>query len=127
VETVKADKSMTRHLEQRPNPSILRVEGSLRAPMHNELARRVETLLDRGERRLVLDLARLSEIDAAGVGELVEAFNRTSAAGGVLRIAHASRRVRTLLDLTGVSKLLTADPFANPSSVATIPRRVGCP
>jgi anti-sigma B factor antagonist len=115
VETAKADKFTMHHLEQCSDPSILRVEGSLRAPMHHELARRVETLLEGGERRLVLDLARLSEIDAAGVGELVEAFNRTSAAGGVLRIAHASRRVRTLLDLTGVSKLLREDPLANPS------------
>ena len=112
--TVKADKSVTRFLELCCGPSILRVEGSLRAPTHHKLARQVEALLDRGERRVVLDLATLSEIDAAGVGELVDALNRTRAAGAVLEIAHASRRVRTLLEITGVTKLLEADiPLSN--------------
>jgi anti-sigma B factor antagonist len=78
--------------------------------MHTELARRVQTQLDRGQRQLVLDLARVDEIDAAGVGELVRAFNRTSAAGGVLKIAHANTRIRRLLDVTGLMKLLAADP-----------------
>jgi anti-sigma B factor antagonist len=112
---VNADISITRHLEPRPHAAILRIEGPLRAPMHTEVARRVQALLDRGERQLILDLARVSEVDAAGVGELVRAFNRTSAAGGVLQIAHASGRVRTLLDVTGLSKLLAADPVPNPS------------
>jgi anti-anti-sigma factor len=76
--------------------------------MHADVARRVETRLDRGERWLVLDLRTVSEIDAAGVGELVRAFNRTRAAGAVLQIASASRRVQTLLDVTCVSKLLPA-------------------
>jgi anti-sigma B factor antagonist len=76
--------------------------------MHHELTRRVQRLLDRGERRVVLDLAGLSEIDAAGVGELVETFNRTNAAGGVLKITHANTRIQTLLDVTCVSTLLNA-------------------
>jgi hypothetical protein len=41
------------------------------------------------------------------MGELVRAFNSTSAAGGVLQEAHVTRRVRQLLDVTGVLKLLT--------------------
>jgi anti-anti-sigma factor len=77
--------------------------------MNGELGHRVEALLCRGERRVVLDLVRLTDIDAAGVGELVGAFNMTNAAGGILRIAHASRRVRHLLHVTGVLSLLSAD------------------
>jgi anti-sigma B factor antagonist len=76
--------------------------------MQTELRHRVDTLLDRGERWLVLDLRTLSGIDAAGVGELVRAFNRTRAAGGMLQVANTGRRVQTLLDVTGVSTLLTA-------------------
>jgi anti-anti-sigma factor len=107
---VNADTCTTRLFGRRPHASILRIEGPLYAPMHTELGRRVQTQLDLGQRQLVLDLARVDEIDAAGVGELVRAFNRTSAAGGVLQIAHANRRIRRLLDITGLLKLLAADP-----------------
>ena len=99
---------MTDPLEQCAHRSILEVEGTLRVPVNSELSQRIRALLSCGERRILLDLSRLSDIDAAGVGELVRAFNTTSAAGGVLQIAHASRRVRQLLDIAGVLKLLTA-------------------
>jgi len=75
--------------------------------LNSELSQRVQSLLSDGERRILLDLSRLSDIDAAGVGELVRAFNTTSAAGGVLQIAHASRRVRKVLQIAGVLKILT--------------------
>ena len=93
--------------EERQQPSIGHVEGTLRAPVSSELRRNVEGLIGQGVRRIRLDLSRLSEIDAAGVGELVRAFNSTSAAGGVLQVAHVTRRVRQLLDVTRVLKLLT--------------------
>ncbi len=87
--------------------SILPVEGALRAPATTTLRYRLDRMLEGGERRVVLDLAHLSAIDAAGIGELVRAFGRMQAAGGVLRIAHASRHVRALLHATGVFTLLS--------------------
>jgi anti-anti-sigma factor len=96
-------------MEQGTQVSVLQIEGTLRAPMNAELRHRVEALLCRGERQVVLDLVQLTDIDAAGVGELVGAFNVTTAAGGTLRIARANRRVRYLLDITGVSSVLSAE------------------
>jgi anti-anti-sigma factor len=57
-----------------------------------------------------LDLSGLSSIDAAGVGELVAVFNATKAAGGVLDISQTGRRVRRILEATGVYALLTVSP-----------------
>lgn len=96
-----------RHHHPRRRPSIVRLEGSLLASTHVALVPRVERLLARGERQLVLDLSRLSEIDAAGLGELVRAFSRTTEKGGVLRIVRPNRRVRALLDATHLSSVLT--------------------
>jgi anti-sigma B factor antagonist len=97
---------MTAAVDPRSHFSILPVEGALRAPLSANLRRRVEALLGRGQRQVVLDLADVSDIDAAGIGELVRAFTTMKAAGGVLQIAHASRRVRKLLHVTGVLTLL---------------------
>jgi len=66
-------------------------------------------MLRRGVRQIVVDLSRLSAIDAAGVGELVGTFNAARGAGGVLQVAHASRRVRHLLHVTGVLPFLAGD------------------
>jgi hypothetical protein len=44
------------------------------------------------------------------VGELVAVFNATKAAGGVLDISHAGRKVRQVLEATGVYALLTVSP-----------------
>lgn len=97
-------------LEQGTRPSILEVGRTLRVPVSSDLHRKVQALLSRGDRRILLDLARLSELDAAGVGELVRVFNSTSAARGILQIAHPTRGVRRLLQTAGLLQLLTAEP-----------------
>ncbi|SRR5712691_2290126 len=88
---------------RRPDVAVVTVEGPLRAPVSARLREGVEFLLERGERVIVLDLARVVGMDAAGVGELVRAFNLASAAGGTLRVADAPRRVRELLDRSRLS------------------------
>jgi anti-anti-sigma factor len=90
--------------------TVLEVDGGLRAPVSTELRERVTALLGRGERRIVLDLARLADIDAAGIGELVNVMNAANAAGAMLRIAQATRHVRRLLRATGLSGLLSDGP-----------------
>jgi anti-anti-sigma factor len=75
--------------------------------MDGDLRHRVRALLRRGERSLVLDLARVSRIDAAGVGELVRAYNMTLAANGVLRTVHANGWVREILSRVGLFEILT--------------------
>ena len=67
----------------------------------------MKDLLRRGERQIVLDLARVRSIDAAGVGQLVRVYNLTRAADGVLRIVHATRWVREILERVALLGLLT--------------------
>ena len=88
--------------------SMIQVIGTVRSPAESVLCPRVQELLQRGERRVLLDLSGVSDIDAAGVGELVCAFNAAVAAGGALEIASASPRVRQVLETAGVLRLLTA-------------------
>jgi anti-anti-sigma factor len=95
-------------VETDPETVTFRLDGRLAGPGACELHQRVQALLRCGQRRILLDLSRLSDIDAAGIGELISALTTTSAAGGVLQIAHASGHVRQLLDTAGVFTLLTA-------------------
>lgn len=87
--------------------SVLHIKGPLRVPVGSELRRSVSTLLRRGGRRILVDLSRVSALDAGGVGELVDAYNTTVAARGVFRIVAAAPRVRELLDRAGLVDLLS--------------------
>ena len=90
-------------------PYLLSVEGALRWPVGRDLRERVRCLLRRCARRILLDLDRVSRIDAAGVGELVRAYNMTTAVDGSLRIAGATGSVREVLERVGLFDLLSAD------------------
>jgi anti-anti-sigma factor len=88
--------------------TMLHVTGTLRSPADAVLCPKVQELLRRGERRVLLDLSGVSDIDAAGVGELIRAFDVAFGAGGALEIAAVSPRVHRVLETTGVLSLLTA-------------------
>ena len=83
------------------------LQGALRAPLDAELRRTVRGLLRRGDRLIVLDLAGVRRIDAAGVGELVRAYNMGVAAQGELLIVHSPARVREVLQRVGLFEILT--------------------
>jgi anti-anti-sigma factor len=106
-------------LAGRHGPAILHVEGSLRVPLGEELRQDVRTLLCRGERSIVLDLGRVSAIDAAGVGQLVRAYNLTRAVDGTLRIKHAAPKVREMLVRAGLFNRLSASSAQRPQAVAS--------
>jgi anti-anti-sigma factor len=73
-----------------------------RIPSNGELVQIVRACLRRGERKIVLDLAAVSTIDAAGIGELVRAYSVASAGNGVLRIVNANAWVRETLERVGL-------------------------
>jgi anti-anti-sigma factor len=93
--------------------AVLNVEGPLRAPVRSVMRHDVRALLRRGERRILVHLAQVSEIDAAGVGQLVRAYNMAVAANAVLRIIQVSTRVREVLSRVGLLDLLSPDSDEN--------------
>lgn len=98
--------------------SVVEVQGVLRVPLSSDLRSRVEAVLRRGHRRILLDLSALEVIDAAGIGELIQAYNMTSTEGGVLRIVGSHGRVRRLLEITGLFELLTHGVSPEQSALA---------
>jgi anti-anti-sigma factor len=87
------------------------VEGPLDARQGAKLLDEIQAWLCRGHRAIVLSLAEVSKIDAAGIGELARAYTLAVAAGGTLRITEPIPRVRELLDRVGLFDILTgSDP-----------------
>jgi anti-anti-sigma factor len=86
---------------------VLYLDGPLREPLDDELRRGVRGLLGRGARTIVVDLARVPAIDAAGLGEIVRAYTLTAAPGGALQIVHAAPWVQEMLERAGLYEILT--------------------
>ena len=73
-------------------------EGSME--LHNIL----RSLVEKGEKRILLNLANVTYIDSSGLGELVAGFTTLQKNGGELKILRLTERVKELMVIT---KLLT--------------------
>ena len=87
---------------------VVRVGDWLRLPFNARVPHIVRTLLRRGERNIVLDLACVSKIDAAGIGELVRAYNLAMGSNGTLRIANTNPWVLEMLERVDLYHRFTA-------------------
>jgi len=60
----------------------------------------IQRLLSEGSRHFVLQMRRLSFMDAEGLGQLVRVYNEVRRAGGSLKLSAPNQRIRTLLKIT---------------------------
>jgi len=64
------------------------------------LRKTVRDLLDKGKKKIVVNLAEVHYIDSSGVGELVGSFTATRNQGGDLKLANLTEKVHDLLQIT---------------------------
>ena len=65
-----------------------------------QLKDKVRSLMERGHRKLVVDLAGVSYVDSAGLGELVQAHATIKTKGGSLKLTRPAKRLKDLLTIT---------------------------
>jgi anti-sigma B factor antagonist len=64
----------------------------------------VRSIVSKGSKKILLNLAEVNYIDSSGLGELVSAFTAVKNAGGELKLLNLTKKVRDLLVIT---KLVT--------------------
>ena len=60
----------------------------------------VRELLERGHRKILLNLADVDYIDSSGIGELVSAYTAVRTASGEMKLLQLTRRVHDILQIT---------------------------
>jgi anti-sigma B factor antagonist len=65
---------------------------------------KIQSLLQQGHKKLLLDLGKVSYVDSAGLGQLVQVYATAKHHGGQLKLVNLTKRLK---DLLVVSKLLT--------------------
>jgi anti-sigma B factor antagonist len=95
------------HIDQRASGDVvvLDLKGKLTMGDGDELLRdKVNSLVQQGLKKIVLNLADVPYIDSAGLGEIVRTYTTVSRQGGSLKLLNLTKRIQDLLSIT---KLLT--------------------
>jgi anti-sigma B factor antagonist len=88
------------------NVAIITVDGDITLNKGGDvlLKDKVQSLIQQGQKNIVIDLGGVSSVDSAGLGQLVHAYATTKNKGGALKLLNVTKRLR---DLLVVTKLLT--------------------
>jgi len=85
--------------------AVIDMVGKLTLSEGDELLRdKVNSLIQQGQRKLILNLAEVPYIDSAGLGEIVRTYTTVSRQGGSLKLLNLTKRIQ---DLLAITKLLT--------------------
>lgn len=94
-------------IEERANGDvmILDLKGKLTIGEGDELLKdKVNSLIQQGHRKLLLNLEGVPYVDSAGLGEIVRTYTTVSRQGGKLKLLNLTKRIE---DLLAITKLLT--------------------
>jgi anti-sigma B factor antagonist len=94
-------------IEERPTEGvmILDIKGKLTIGEDVELVKdKINSLIQQGEKKLLLNLAEVPYVDSAGLGEIVRTYTTVNRQGGSLKLLHLTKRIE---DLLAITKLLT--------------------
>ena len=84
---------------------ILDLKGKITLGEGDELLKdKVNSLVNQGHKKIILNLAGVPYIDSAGLGEVVRTYTTVSRQGGSLKLLNLTKRITDLLSIT---KLLT--------------------
>jgi anti-sigma B factor antagonist len=84
---------------------VLDIKGRVQLGDGDEMLKdKVNSLLNQGRKKIVLNLAEVPYIDSAGLGEIVRTFTTVSRQGGSLKLLNLTKRIT---DLLAITKLLT--------------------
>ena len=84
---------------------VLDLKGKITLGEGDELLKdKVNSLVNQGHRKIVLNLAGVPYVDSAGLGEIVRTYTTVSRQGGSMKLLNLTKRIT---DLLAITKLLT--------------------
>jgi anti-sigma B factor antagonist len=80
---------------------ILQLEGKLMGgPDATLLNEKLHQLLENGQNKVVVDLAKINWMNSSGLGMLISALTTIRNAGGDLKLASTTEKIKSLLTIT---------------------------
>lgn len=81
-------------------------QGDLDMGTADQVKRTLTGLIEKGQSKLVMDLARVGYVDSSGLGALVAAMKQARAVGGNLKLCGLQEDVRSIFEMTRLIKVM---------------------
>ena len=86
---------------------LLEMKGELDHHGARNALRELELSIDAAlPKKLVLDLAGVTFMDSSGIGVLAGRYRKISCFGGKVYVIHANRRIRKILEMSGIGDIV---------------------
>ena len=93
--------------EQLGGVSVVRVgETRLMYTILGDFSAAVGGLISAGKRAILIDLSRVTYVDSATIGCLMDLFRQVQTTGGHLKLSGVQKRVETMLTMTGAQNFI---------------------
>lgn len=90
--------------------AVLALTGELDMASAPDLQEHVDSLVAEGKVRIMVDVAKLSFCDSAGLNAFIRGDRQCGAHGGWLRLAGAQGHVARVIELSGLNEVLAYRP-----------------
>ena len=97
---------------------ILNADGGLNAETAASFVAQLESLIEFGVRKMIIDCSKLAYISSYGLGVLVRLHNKLAKLGGDVKIAAAPSFVLQALNVVRIAKLFEIYPDVNQARLA---------
>ncbi len=94
-----------------PDIVVLEIAGRITLGRESkQLEWAVESLMGEGRKKVIFDIAGVTNVDSTGIGIIVMSSGKLKKAGGELRVAGASPHVGEVMKMTNVDQIVVLHP-----------------
>ncbi len=87
------------------NVTVLDVSGQITFTQGDQVFKdKIHSLIHQGQKNILVNMANVTHVDSAGLGELVGAYTTVTRAGGSMKLVNLTKK---LTDLLTITKLVT--------------------
>lgn len=97
---------ITVEIERKGDAALVKLRGRLIAGVNEQVYSRVRPLFP-DAKRVVIDLAEVTQMDSMGLGALVRLYVSAKNVGSSLELMHLGKRIRELLGITHLLDVFT--------------------
>ncbi len=90
--------------------SILVIDGMLTIGSEQQFADVFKAQVERGRRKIILDMTKVKYIDSLGIGQIAGGYSSLKEANGKIVLARTNDKIKELLRLTGLQNHIKTFP-----------------
>ena len=99
------------------NAAVISFKGKLRGgPDAQGFQDHIASLLEQGKKNIIVNMGDVSFVDSSGIGNIVSAFSTVKAAGGQLKLAGLTDKIKGVLSITKLNSIFEQFPTVEEAS-----------